>query len=778
MSQAAVETAPRPLSRRRLATPTWQAPLWAAFGLVLVAGSFTLSREGHGGAGVRLLFWVGLVTIIVPIAARLLASSTSRSERVALVTLVGLLAYGVKVLRDPLTFVMSDEFTHLASAQQILETHKLFQALPLSGLVAAPGYPGLETVTVTISAVTGLSLFVSGLVVIAVARTILMLALFELYERVSGSARIAGLGALLFAANGNFLYWSSQFSYESLALPLLVLALAVYVRRAQGSGTRGPLTLTLLVLIPTITATHHLTSYALAAMLWILSLLALRSVWRRWQAFGLAATATAASLAWFLLVATGTGRYLGFIFERTADAVEKAGSSAHTPFQTSVGSLHTPILEQLVSFAGVLLIVAMVVLTLRRWRRLESLHTPIGILLAASSVGFLCLYPLRLFPGAWETANRGQEFFFIGVALVLALALDQASRSQRVRRARGPALMGVIVVVICGGVVSGWPSPLLLAQPLEVRSGHAVVVPQGLSAARWAIHELPSSSTYLGDEATGRELLVAGAHHVSFGNGNNVPAILQSTQLPEWQREALVDQRVDYVVLDRRKVAANDQAAYFFQPEADPAGGFGYYSPGVRSKFEIPTVSRIFDSGDIMIYEVRGLAEEPPACRSVGVPSQLDGITCRAGSARFTVAGPNRTVKLPGLYVRLLRVELRQRTAGLYVTLLVQLHNVSRHGFSPEPDWRHIYLNVDGHPVYRLRSVSERTDNLAGGRTLAAGASMQVSLSFVLHGHEQTAGQLPGGAVLRVRLPRVAQPGRHAYVGVVRLPGSEERGSR
>src|SRR5207245_8360833 len=192
-------------------------------------------------------------------------------ERLEHVALVGLLAYAVKVLRDPLMFVMGDEFFHLTAAQQIAATHKLFEALPIGGLNVAGKYPGLEIVTVSVSEITGLSLFCSGLIVIGISRTIIMLALFHLYDRVTGSPRIAGLAALLFAANGNFLYWSAQFSYESLALPLFVFALAIYAVRAERPTGRLPLTLTLALIVATITATHHVTSYALAASLWILT---------------------------------------------------------------------------------------------------------------------------------------------------------------------------------------------------------------------------------------------------------------------------------------------------------------------------------------------------------------------------------------------------------------------------------------------------------------------------------------------------------------------------
>ena len=49
-----------------------------------------------------------------------------------------------------------------------------------------------------------------------------MAALFVLFTRVSGSARLAGIAVMIYAGNSNFLFWGAQYSYESLSLPLLV----------------------------------------------------------------------------------------------------------------------------------------------------------------------------------------------------------------------------------------------------------------------------------------------------------------------------------------------------------------------------------------------------------------------------------------------------------------------------------------------------------------------------------------------------------------------------
>ena len=93
-----------------------------------------------------------------------------------------------------------------------------------------------------------------------------MSAMFVLFWRVSGSGRIAGIGVAVFTGNFNFLFWSAQFSYQSLALPLLLLVLLAAVEAGTGSASsqgrlagpgrsgdrrRG--------------VTHHVTTYAVVA---------------------------------------------------------------------------------------------------------------------------------------------------------------------------------------------------------------------------------------------------------------------------------------------------------------------------------------------------------------------------------------------------------------------------------------------------------------------------------------------------------------------------------
>src|SRR5579859_1035952 len=243
----------------------------AALGLLTVSTADRLSGAGY--QGVEPLFWLGLIVMVGPITARLLAPRVARSERLGLVLIAGMGLYLVKLLQSPYAFTYSDELVHLFNADQIAQTGRLFTQNPILPVSAL--YPGLESATAAIMRLAGLDGFSAGLIVVGLARLIMVLALFLLFEQVGRSARVASLASLLYMANANFLFWSAQYSYESLALPLAVLVLFAVVRRDAARLPAERLSLTVVALLMTcaVVVSHHLSSYFLAAALLLWALL-------------------------------------------------------------------------------------------------------------------------------------------------------------------------------------------------------------------------------------------------------------------------------------------------------------------------------------------------------------------------------------------------------------------------------------------------------------------------------------------------------------------------
>jgi hypothetical protein len=701
-----------------------------ALGVAVVVGAYLLNRSSSGGGVPTFVFWLGFVVTLGPALAYLSSDRPTRESRLFWVVLLGFVMYGFKILYSPNQFTMSDELVHLAAAQRVVVSQHLFGALSIKGAPIASGYPGLEAVTVAVRSLTGLSLFHSGLVIVGAARLVMMLALFVLAERITRSARAASLCALAYMANGNFMFWSAQFSYESLALPLLVAAFACLIVRAQSPKLRRGLGIVIVLVATAVAATHHLTSYLLLAVLWLTTLLAWRRQWRQYECVAIASLVTAIIAIWFFVVAPGTGDYLGYTFNRAISGVihTLTGSGARIPFQSASGSLQTPVAARLVSFVGVAIIAVGILAEAWSGRR-RWIRQPGAVVAGAAALGFVALYPLRIAPSAWETANRAQEVLFVGGAVLLGTLMVTVGRTRRLRFAVVPAML----LVISGGVISGWPTPLLLPPPLRVKADSRVILPEGLIATKWALSHLGKNATYVGDESTGRDLGVEGARASYLGSAAVVPQLLHDTTLPTWELQFLVSKGIDYLVLDRRKISADDLAGPFMPLASSPDSGRGYYPPGAPRKFlALSGVSTVFNSGDITIFDLRNLRAPLPQCRELAPETELSNVSCTASGRALTFAAAGAGVTTPAWHLKALGIDTLAVKHGTQVTVRLQLQNLYAASIAVSGRKAAILELPHARPTERLARGQFRNDNLGTTLALPRSRSETGSISFLV----------------------------------------------
>ena len=132
--------------------------LIGSFGLLFIAFAFSYSISMAQAA---LLYWLGVLLVVLPVAYRLFSTNTSRPERIGLVIFLGLGFYLVKVMHSPFMYTYWDELLHYRNADNILRSGTLFggnSILPVSAY-----YPGLESVTTAVASLSGLDIFISGL---------------------------------------------------------------------------------------------------------------------------------------------------------------------------------------------------------------------------------------------------------------------------------------------------------------------------------------------------------------------------------------------------------------------------------------------------------------------------------------------------------------------------------------------------------------------------------------------------------------------------------------
>jgi hypothetical protein len=584
-----------------------------AFGVLLVGIADRFARGGAAYA--EPIFWVGVLVICAPPLARQLSRTAGRTERAALVVLLGAALYLVKVAASPYGFTFPDEMTHTYNVNQLIETGTLFHPNPLVDVT--PYYPGLHAVTDALVSLSGLSVFQAGIAVVAVARVLLMIALFLLFEQLTRSSRVAGLAASLYAGHPNFAYYSAEFGYESLALPLALMVLFVASRRGaeESASRRTGWTLVAALGIVAVTITHHVTAFALLGTLVLATAFGLlrRRENRSAVPLDLAIFAAIALSVWLATVASPTMRYLSGVLTpaltQGLSALTRA-QPTRLPFQSPSG-LSTPPWQQAFALVWLAIVIFGIVYGLRQLRH-ARLRTPFAAIFILAAAAYAPIQGLRLTPAGWETANRSSEFLFLGVAPALAAALLAVCAKSGFRRLGGKVtLTATASIVVLGGMMTGWPYALQLPPPyLLTSAGGRLIEPEVISDARWALAVLGRDRVIAAD-ATNAAVLAGYADQRAYtGSARGVQNLIQSRNFDPTIPEIVKAMNGEYVVVDRRIRSWDHQVGMF------PTGGLGplgspspEFDQQILAKFDrVARVHRVADSGNAVFYDVSGLA--------------------------------------------------------------------------------------------------------------------------------------------------------------------------
>jgi hypothetical protein len=581
-------------------------------GVAALAVADARSRSGESG---YLLFWAGLALILLPSAGVLLLSARGRETRLAVALGFGLALYLAKVVYEPATFTFHDEFAHYRNASNLLASGHLFGYNPL---IRATGYyPGLAVATDAIVGLTGLSVYASGLILIGCARLTLVAALFGVTDEILESPRAAGVAVVVYAANPNFLYWDVQYGYESLALPLALLAVYFLARRPGGQPAGRTATACSLAAALAVVATHHLSAWILAAALLAWAAAGwLRRRYSRPSAASArgreflpvlpAAVTASTALAWVVAVAPITIGYIGPVLARAGQQgleliIEHRTSRAL--FANTGQAATAPRWEDAVAIAATLAILAVIpVALLRAWR--ASLPV-LAKLLAASSLAWAALLPLRLTVGGQETANRSSEFAYLGIAICFAFLLESFLGSSRWRRLLA---LGMVVLVFAGGVSVSWNYAQRLAPDYRLVNGSATVTPDDRALAQWMLTTLGPGHRVVTDTQTGLALGSVGRQDVlsSAEDSARVWLIFYPPTVSDQVRAELSRSQVQYVIVQWDVLGLPAGVTRF--DESEP--GQYYHSPlsaASLAKFGTSALFReIYTAGSLRVYQVVG----------------------------------------------------------------------------------------------------------------------------------------------------------------------------
>ena len=597
-------------------------------------------------------FWIGMILTELPLVAMIARRVTSAAARSALLIVVGFVSYLPKLLRDPGSPIYHDEYAHWRATYDIIATGRLFEPAQIIPIIAR--YPGLHAATAVIVDVTGLSLWQAATVLLLLCHIAMLLGIATLARSLGLGSRAATLAAVAYGCNASFLYFDTQFAYESMAITIIAWTLVCYaqaVRARQGPRRRAWCFLTAMLTLGCVT-THHLSTIELAVVEALVSVvLSLPRVARGdgWRgsvatAWGLTGFTALAITAWISFVAPGTVAYLSPYLGTGFSQLLRMATGSGPGRQLFSASL-SPWWEHIAAFAVTLVALVMAVgggLRIRRW--LKDGRLPSGsrraLLLGYAVVGAV-YFPSTVFifsPAGAEGARRSWAISWIGLAILTGPAAawltDLAGRRRRVvtRNAVRLAAAAAVVLSLVGGTAAGLDASYRFTGPFLFGSDARSDTAELNAMAQWFRDRLGDGNNVVTDRYTG--LLVA-----SYGMQNTANP---SRGFPVWDLysdlpgqplgpasliASLVTSDYRYLIVDKRMAADVPQLGIYFEgnepsdlvlPDGRPIFN------GRLAKFDgVVWMSKVFESDNYAVYRMN-------------LPPELEGRPYQARQVRFS----------------------------------------------------------------------------------------------------------------------------------------------
>jgi hypothetical protein len=603
-------------------------------GLLLAAFAANASRSGYEGA--RVPFYLSIVLFFFPAAIRLSLPGVSRAERFTNAMIVTFGLFMLRVIRAPQFLLGHDEYLHWVTAQNIVEHHHLFS--PNVVFPIGPLFPGLEIAVTALSELSGLSVFVSAALVLAAARLLFVGALLLFYERVTGSARIAAMGTMFYAGCSTFIFFDTNFAYESLAQPLLMLALLLATRMTADSCTAPierplPQFAAFSIVLLALSVTHHVTAFAFAALMLALVVLEAARIGpkavneRLWPA-ALLAVLIPVSGSW-AMGNPGTA-YLGPVFENGLREVSQMlhfGSTGRKLFTADDGTV-APLWERTTTLSAVAIVCAGLALGFFRslsvaglplargvlpitWRSVLNWKNSGLVLLTLLTIAYPLAIMFRLTRSGWEIGNRMGPYAFLGVGVVLAIVVSTLMQRDTRHWLRASAIGLSATIVLIGGIISSEGPRILVPARYKVSADAASIEPMGVEAAAWTKDWLGPGRRFAADRVNrlllsgyGRQLVSTTLQH-----GYDAGVILAASELGQNEIDLISKLGLDYLFVDLRLTTGLPVVgAYFDGAAADRMLSAPPTAKALLKFNSVSNVSRVFDNGYEIIYDVRALS--------------------------------------------------------------------------------------------------------------------------------------------------------------------------
>jgi hypothetical protein len=578
-------------------------------------------------------FWLGMAAVELPLVVLIARRKTQQAVRGALLILFGIITFAPKLLRDPASPVFHDEFAHWRETYDILTTGRLFRPAPIVPIISR--YPGLHSATAALVNVTGLSIWQAAALLLLLFHVALLLGIMDLAQLLGMSNRAAVLIAVLYSVNSSFLYFDTEFGYESMAITLLVWTLAAFARAIRSQPGRGRAAwcfITVFLSSGTV-VTHHLSSINLSLIMALASLahsvpqLARRPGWigTAATAWGLTLFMVLAMVGWFHFVAPGTlaylSPYLGTGFSQLMQ-VAMGNGSGRKLFAASL----SPAWEHQAAYLVIVIALCMTVAgAVMLWARIKNGLLPRGsqrsIIVSFALLGMV-YFPSTLFilseAGA-EGARRSWAITWIGLAILIGPAavhlIDWAGRRVYLTARIGlrAVLMGALVVALIGGTAAGLDPSYRFPGPFLYGSDARSTTPELRASAQWFLARFGPDNNIVTERYTGLEFASFGLQLIANPSAGFPVYDLYLDKPgqpigPGFLLRELSSSGYQYLIVDERMAYDTPNIGVYFEPDEPssfilPDGQSAF--KGRLNKFNTTSwLAKVFQSDDYSVYRI------------------------------------------------------------------------------------------------------------------------------------------------------------------------------
>ncbi|ORV90529.1 hypothetical protein AWC12_07220 [Mycolicibacterium iranicum] len=585
------------------------------------------------------LHWAGLLSVFLPLAGLACARKTGGVTRALTIAGIGLFGMFGRFLNNRPVGV--DEYIHLRQSIEALSNGEVGH--PVSVLPITEEFFGLHQVASAFARLADLPLWTAGVTVITLAHTLSVLAVYQLIRMVGAPAPGAAAGAVLYTLNPSWLYFNVAFSYESLALPLVLWTLAASVAAGRATGRPSFRALAAaMVATAALPAIHHLSTIMLLLILTLLILARLMAWLPRVAVAGLRAShpdrlwplvtiwywlALSIQFWWsenygwlanYLGPALSEGfSQLSHIVQKIVDGVSQPASGQRRLFANAANPIYEIIAGYLFPFVVLAVFLWATNVMWRNRHRFGSAPWAFAV------VGFMFFasMPMLLTTGGGEGAHRSWGYSFVGIAVVCGVAWSLAPQSAGVVANRLPAVSKAvrrpavrIFVALCtftvlafGSAALGINVPHRFPGTANVGDDARSMSYEARAVAEYLAAHAPPDTPVLADRYVTSELLSVGRMS-PLSPSEEFPIYelyMSDAPIRPQVLKQIWDSEIEYFVVDSRMATTRPRMGYWFVRNEPGVGGTDLSPQLALDRFDcLPWLQAVYGAGPLTLYKV------------------------------------------------------------------------------------------------------------------------------------------------------------------------------